>query len=158
GHLAAAEHDVELDFVSFLEEAFGLVELGGLVVIVDANGANAELLELGDVGGVGLLFLFLLLVFPLAVIHDPADGRVFHGRDFDQIESGFAGLAQGIQRRDDSDLFVEIIDKTNGRDAYLFVASQTVLANGESSLCKTPRPLRASAGFLSSDVMTCTLL
>ena len=56
-HLAAAEHDVELNFVAFAEEFLGLVEFGDLVVIVDADRLDAQFFELGDVGGVGLFAL-----------------------------------------------------------------------------------------------------
>jgi len=134
GHFAAAEHDVELNLVAFFEEFFGLVEFGGLVVVVDAHGFNAEFFELSDVSGVGFLFFFALLVFPLAVVHEAADGGFFVGGDFDEIEAGLARHAQRFKRRDDADLFIGFIDKADGRDANLFVATQTVLANGGSSL------------------------
>ena len=37
GHFAAAEHEVELNLVSFFEEFFSLVEFGQWVVFVDAD-------------------------------------------------------------------------------------------------------------------------
>jgi hypothetical protein len=133
GHFTAAEHEVELDLVSLLEEFFGLVELGVLIVVVDADGLDAEFLELRDVSGVGFLFFFPLLVFPLAVIHEAADGRLFVGGDFDEIEAGVLGEADGLQGGDDADLFIGFIDESDGSDTNLFVATQTVLANGGSS-------------------------
>ena len=133
-HLAAAEHDVELNLVPLAQEFFGLVELGGLIVVVDADGLDAQFFELRDVGGVGLLFFFLLLIFPFAVVHDAADRGLLHGGDFDQVESHFSRHAQGFHGRDNADLLVLIVNETNGRNADLFVASQTVLANGVDSL------------------------
>jgi len=133
GHLAAAEHDVELNLVPFGEEFFGLVHLGGLVVVVDADRLDAEFFKLGDVGGVGLLFFLFLFIFPFAVVHDAADGRLFHGRNFDEVLAGFAGEAHGFHRRDNADLFILVVDKTDGGNTNLFVATQTVLANGVGS-------------------------
>jgi hypothetical protein len=46
--------------------------------------------------GAGFVFFFLLLVAPLAVVHDLADRRARGGSDFNQVQSGFAGQAQGF--------------------------------------------------------------
>ena len=77
--------------------------------------------------------LFLLFVLPFAVVHDAADGGLFHGGDFDEVEAGFACEAQRLHGGNDPNLFIQIIDQTDGRNADLFVATQTVLANGGSS-------------------------
>ena len=51
-------------------------------------------------------------------------GRTFSaGGDFDQIQAGFAGQAHGLHGGDDANLFVRIVDETDGSDADLFVAA-----------------------------------
>ncbi len=123
-HFAVTEHNVELNLVPFLEEIFGLVHLGGLVVVINPHGFDGHLLELHDMCGVGVLLFFLLFVLRFAVIHDEADGGLFPGGDFDQIQAGFAGQAHGLKGRVDTNLFVRIVDETDGSDTVdLFVAA-----------------------------------
>ncbi len=122
-HLASAEHDVELNLVPFAEEFLGLVHLVGLVMVINPHGFDTQLFKLRDMGGMGFLFFFLLFVFPFAVVHDAADGGFFHGGDFDQIQTGFAGQAHRLKGRDNANLFVRIIDETDGSDSDLFVAA-----------------------------------
>ena len=84
--LPAAEHDGDLDLVLVLEEPHHVALLGGVVVRVDLR-AELDLLD-GDRALVlaGLLRLLLLLVAPLAVVHDPADRRTGVRRHLDQVE------------------------------------------------------------------------
>src|SRR4051812_2781687 len=83
--------------------------------------------------GMGLLFFFALLVLPLAVIHKAADRRLFIGGNFDQVQARLASEAYGFRGGHDADLFICFVDQADGRDSDLFVATQTVLANGGSS-------------------------
>ena len=85
-HLAAAEHDRELDLVAFAEEATDVLHLRDVVVLVDL-GPELHLLD-DDVRGLalGLPPALLLLVHVAPVVHHPAHGRVGVGRHLDQVE------------------------------------------------------------------------
>ncbi len=137
--------------MAFLEKFFGLVEFRDLIVIINAHGLDAQFLELRHVRGVGFLLFLALLVLPFAVIHEAANGRLFVWGNFDEVEAGLARHAQRIERHDDPDLFVRFVNKTDGGNSNLFVATQTVLANGESSLSVSIPGGRRSAGWLWRD-------
>ena len=87
GHLTPAELQGELDFIALFEELAGVVDLDHQVVVADFDRAELDFLELSAArGGAGLVFLLLLLVPPLSVVDDFADGRARVGGDFDEVE------------------------------------------------------------------------
>src|SRR4029450_10909761 len=112
-------------------------------------------------------------VLVLAVIHDPADGRIRLGSDLDQVEIGFSGNGQGLGQGKNADLLAIRTDQPHlasadavvdpgfvvGRRSYrrsLLIDAQTPpshvfrglvgLAPGPKTTTRTPgsrRPLRA---------------
>jgi len=60
----------------------------------------------------GLLGLLLLLIPPLAVVHDPDDRRAGVRGDLDQIEVCVIRNLLGAFDRDDPDVFAFVIDQT----------------------------------------------
>src|SRR6266545_1543420 len=91
GHLAAAEHDGDLDLVALLEEALDVALLGLVVVRVDL-GPHLHLFERHQVLlAPGLLGLDGLLVLELRVVHQLADRRAGHRGDLDEVEVELAG-------------------------------------------------------------------
>ena len=89
-------------------------ELDLKIVIADFDGLELQFFQLTGLGrGAGFVFFFLLLVAPLAVIHDPADGRAGGRRNFNQIQTGLLRHAQGIGGRDNPHLFFFVVDEAN---------------------------------------------
>ena len=99
GHLAATEHDRELDLVALAEEALDVLHLGDVVVLVDL-GPELHLLD-DDVRGLalGLPPPLLLLVHVAPVVHDPAHRRVGVGRHLDQVECLLTGERERLGQR-----------------------------------------------------------
>ncbi len=125
GHFAAAELQRELHLVSFLEELAGVVDLDQKIMIANLHGSELELLELpGSRRSARLVFLLLLLVAPLAVVHDAADRRARGRGDLDEIEAGLACEAQRLRGGDNSNLFFVLINQADGRDANLLVVTE----------------------------------
>ncbi len=110
GHLAAAEAKAGLDFVALVKEAYGLILLGLVVVLVNGDGEldfldDDDLLALAG----GALALFLLVEIT-AVVLNAADGGNCVGRNFDQIQSALAGNFQRLERRQNAELFAVFIN------------------------------------------------
>ena len=84
-HLAAAEHDGELDLVALLEEGLDGMELRLEVMLADL-GAKLHFFDLDDVVLAASIFIFLqALEFELAVVHDPGYRRLRLGRDLHKV-------------------------------------------------------------------------
>ena len=136
-HLAAAEEHGELDLVALGEEFLGAVGLDGQVVRIDL-GAQTDFFKLAVLAvAAGFLLFLFLLVLPLAIVHDPADGGLGLRRDLHQVQAGFARAALGFVEVDDADLFVVVVNQENRRDADEVVDAQPfarVALRGESSL------------------------
>lgn len=125
GHFATLELEGELDLVALFEEVSGVINLDDEVMLTDPYGLELELLKLTAAGGrARLILFFLLLVPPLAVIHDAAYGRLGGGRDFDEVEAGFTRPAQRICGADTADLFFILVDQKNRRNADLLVVAE----------------------------------
>ena len=110
GHLASAETEAGFDLVAALQELDCLVLLGLVVVVVDSDG-EFDFLDDDDLllfarGAFGLV----LLVEKAAVVLDAADRWDGGGRDFDQVESTFAGNLQRFKWREDAELFAVFVD------------------------------------------------
>lgn len=124
GHFPATEEHGELDFVAVVEEIAGAVDLDAQVVVVDF-GTDADFLELGLLGvGASFLLFFALLVFPLAIVHDLADRGLGLGCDFHEIKARVECPLLGFVEVGHTDLFVLIVDESNGRQANLIVDSE----------------------------------
>ena len=103
-HLAPAEHDRDLDLVPPVQEPHDVALLGGVVVLVDL-GAELDLLQAGPrLLLAGLLLANVAFVLELAVVHDPAHGRIGLRRDFDEVQIQVTGLAQRLAGVDHPDL------------------------------------------------------
>ena len=104
-HLAPAEHDRDLDLVALAQEAYDMALLGGVVVGIDL-GAELDLLDRDRALVLARqLLLLLLVVAVLAVVHDPADGRIGLVGNLDQIEVEVASKGESLGQRLDADLF-----------------------------------------------------
>ncbi len=123
GHLPAAEEDGELDLVAILEEAACLVGFDFDIVLI-GPGAKAYFLEFRLFGiCFCLLVFFLLLVFPLAVVHDAADGGIRVWSDFDEIEACIACALKGDVCIYDTSLSFILIDESDRGDTNAFIDS-----------------------------------
>lgn len=110
GHFPATELHGELDLIAFAQELLGLFGFDRQIVFVDL-GPKAHFFELAVLAVAASFLLFLLLlILPLAVVHDPADGRLGTAGDFYQVQLGVAGTALGVFQVDDADLFVVLVD------------------------------------------------
>ena len=75
----------------------------------------------------GFRFLLLLLVLELAVIHDPADGRLRGGSHFHQIHAPFFSQGNGLVALQNSQLFTVRADNAHLARADQFVTAHAVL-------------------------------
>ena len=85
------------------------------VVVVDADlGPELDLLDLDLLLVLlGLVILLVLLVQELAVVRDLADRRVGRGRDLDEVEAPVAGQLDGLDRRQDAEGVLLLVDDPN---------------------------------------------
>jgi hypothetical protein len=120
-HLAAAEHDRDLDLGVGRQEAQDVLLLGLVVVNVDL-GTELDLLDF-DLGLVLAreLFLLGLLVLELPVVHNPAHGRVGKRRNLNQVEILLLGDSLGVRHRKDAQLAPINADKSALLGAYALV-------------------------------------
>jgi hypothetical protein len=145
-HLATLESKRELHLVSLFQEIAGAVHLDFEIVIPDSNRIDVELLEPAALGiSAGLIVLFLLLIAPFAVIHDPANGRACGGSDFDQIEASFAGHSKCVRGGYNPDLFFLVVDEPDRRNADLVIVAE-LRRNGERLLLFQIYPARHTPG------------
>ena len=93
----------ELDLVPFLEKAAGAIQLDAPIVLVGL-GAKADFLQNDYVSTGCSLLPFLPLILVLAVIHDTADRRFFHRRDFNKVKPRITRKAQRFFHWDDTEL------------------------------------------------------
>jgi hypothetical protein len=106
-------------------------------VIVD-GGAHLDLLDLDDLLLLaGLVGLFLLFVFELAVIEQLADRRLVVGGDLDQIEAFFFRDGAGFVGADLA-IFVPVVaDQKYGAGGDLFIDARPILGGRGRILLKT---------------------
>ena len=84
---SSAEEDISLDFVAFAEEAFGVLELEVVIVVVGLR-AEANLFDFHlHLLGFQLLLLLLLLVEEFRIIDQSTNGGLRIGADLDEIYS-----------------------------------------------------------------------
>ena len=96
GHLAAAEHDRDLDLVLVAQEALDVALLGVVVVLRDL-GAELDLADRDLLLVLARLLLLLgLLVLVLRVVEHAADGRLGLGRHLDEVEVALLRVAQRV--------------------------------------------------------------
>ena len=122
-HLAPLEAEGCLHLIAFAEEAYGLVLLRLVIVLVHRDG-ELDLFDDND-------FLFLAcgslaLVFfveELAVVLNLADRGNGIGRDLHEIEHTFAGHLEGVERRHDSELLPILVNHADFACADAFVGA-----------------------------------
>src|SRR4029077_9724375 len=116
-HLAAAEHDRDLDLVLALEEALDVTLLGVVVVLRDLRAeldlTNRDLL-LMLAGGLELL---RLLVLVLGVVEHTADGRTGLGGDLDEVEIALLRVPERVRSLHHADLAAVLADQAHFRHA-----------------------------------------
>jgi hypothetical protein len=91
------------------------------------------------------VLLLRLAVLELAEVHDPADRRLGHRRDLDQVELGRLGLRQGFGQRDDAELLAFFSYQTDFRGVDLAVDPLCFVLGyrNVSTLTKTNRAARS---------------
>src|ERR1700733_5892734 len=113
GHLAAAKTQAGLHLIPFGTEAYPLVLLGLVVVLVHRD-RELDFLDGDDLllfaGGAFALFL---LIEKAAVVLNAADRWNGSGRHFHQIEPALASDLQRLKRRQNSQLFAVFVDDAN---------------------------------------------
>ena len=123
------------------------VALLGLVIVYPDLGSELDLLDV-DLRLVlsRELCLLLQLVAVLAVIHDPRNGRVGLGRDFDEVEVLAVRVLACLIRRLDSELLPVFSDQADARDADRVVDAR--LGLGPAGSFESPRtPTRPQMSF-----------
>ncbi len=103
-HFPPAEAQRDLGLVAFPEEPDEVPQLD-LVIALVSTGSELHLLDLDLLELEPGLVLFLrFAVLELAEIHDPANRRLGHRRDLDQVEFRRFGPRPGIRERNNSEL------------------------------------------------------
>ena len=111
GHFPAAEHDRDLDLVTFAEELLNLLRLRRVVVNVDFRSVLHFLDD--DVGRLLTRFLasLLLLVLVAPEVHDLADRRLGVRSNLDQIQLRLARKRQGLREGSHAELLAVFGDQ-----------------------------------------------
>ncbi len=95
-HFSATEAQSDFDFVFLLQEARHVAQLD-LVVVFISTGAELDFFYLNLLLLELLLMLSLLfLVLEFAEVHDPANGRLRHRGNLNQINASFFSQLQGL--------------------------------------------------------------
>ena len=115
GHLAAAEHDRDLDLVAPAQEALDVAALGLVVVLGDLRPE----LDLADVDLLLVLSrrlrLLLLLVLVLRVVEQPGHRRTGVGGHLDQVEVALRRQGERLLGGDDAHLVSLLVDEPHLR-------------------------------------------
>jgi len=109
-HLSPAKDHGNLDLVLVLEESDRLPNFRTDIVFT-GFGSKSNFFGFGLVGTLSRLLTLLVLVF--AEIHDSADGGLFIGCNFNQVEPSIAGTVQSFVGGDDT-----ILSTIRTYDAY----------------------------------------
>ena len=94
GHFASAELQVDFYLVTFIEEFFGVPDLGDVVMLVDVH-AKFNFLDLTR-AVLSFPLLFGEVVAEFAKVHNPAHGGLGGGGDFNKIETDGARLPESL--------------------------------------------------------------
>src|SRR6266545_592683 len=145
GLLTAAEHDGDFDLVTLPEEPHYVTLLGLVVMRVDLWPEFDLLDDRVRLVLPRLAGLHRRLVFELAVVHEPSDGRPRGGRDLDQVEIRLAGDFEGLGDGHDAHLLAVRTDEPDLGHANAIVdtrfgADGTSLGPDESVTGRTPGP------------------
>ena len=133
GHLAATELERELDLIAISQEVLGVLDLDVQIVLANFDGLELNLLELSATdAGARFVGLLLLLIAPLAVVHDLTDRGAGSRGDFDEIQTGLAGTAQRLIGGRGAEFVVFLIDQEDRGDADLLVVAE-IGGNGRDS-------------------------
>ena len=116
-----------------------MVDLDQQIVPADFHRLELQFLQLaGARAGPRLVFFFLLLIAPFAVIHDSANRRTCGGGNLNQVKPGFASHPQRFGGRSAADFFVLVVDQKDRRDADLLVVAK--IRRNSPALQVNPRP------------------
>jgi len=121
GHLTSAETEAGFHLVAALQEFDCLIFLGLVIVVVHRDG-EFNFLDDDDLllfarGALGLV----LLVKKAAVVLNAADGWDGGRRDFDQVESTFAGNLERFKWGQNAELFAVFVDHADFAGANAIV-------------------------------------
>jgi len=158
---AAAKHHRDDHLVFVLQKSFRLIHLE-IDVVLACLGTQANFLDLGLMHVRAVEFL-LLLVFELAEVHDPADGRLFVRCHLDQIETGLASARQCFFGRDDPELFAVAGDYPDRGDPDLLVDTMLLLdglllPDSDAESLRWPGRKRTPVPRMARDVSATLLL
>ncbi len=113
-----------------------MVDLDLEIVVSDLDRFHFDFFKLTAANtGAGLVGFLLLLIAPLAVVHDLTDRRAGVGGHFDEVKPKFAGATHAFGSGGGTYFVVVLIDQKDGRDPDLFVVTE-VGGNGRVLLCK----------------------
>jgi hypothetical protein len=77
-----------------------------------------------------------LLVLEFAVIHDPANRRLFLRGNLHEVQADFTGSLQSFDGFDDAQQGTVLSDDTNRRDADLLVDPLAFLSEGDGRISR----------------------
>lgn len=117
-HFTTAENNGNLYFVFVFEETDRLTNFGSDIVLAGLW-PKSNFFCFGLVGALPRLLTFFVLV--LAEIHDSADGRLFVGRNLNEIQTSVASAIESLVGRNNTVLSAIGTDYTNRRDADLII-------------------------------------
>jgi hypothetical protein len=131
--LTAAEHNGQLDLVSFFEEASRMLDFELKIMLV-GFGSHLDFLEFDP----NLLLLRLrrslgLLILEFAEVHDPANRGFRSRRDLDQIKPLLCGSSEGVGNAQDTKLSTFIVDDPDFTRPDIFVDVRLLLSYGSAS-------------------------
>ena len=134
-HFPTSKEHIDLDFIAPFQESFGDPNLGLDVMLVcfwsDPDFFDNDLMLLL----LGLVVLFLLLIFEFAKVHDLANRRLCLRCDFNQIQVFVPCHGHGFINRENADLLARLIDHSCFTGSDLLIDPE-VLLGGYKSLLK----------------------
>ena len=112
-HLTTAKLQRDFDLVALFDESDDVTRLGVKVALADFRPVLHFLHR--DIRRLlpSLFGLLAFLVLELPVVHDPTDGWVRTGSDFDEVEVKSTGHAQRVRNRLNTKLVAGRSDKTD---------------------------------------------
>jgi hypothetical protein len=130
-HLAAAEHDRELDLVPVLEKVLDVPELGAEVVVADL-GTELHLLQADKVVLLaGVLLALEGVELEASIVHEAAHRRLCHRRHLDQIELPLDRQLPGpLHGNDPESLARCVIEESNAGDSDLLIDPELTKCDG----------------------------
>ena len=124
GHFSAPKQHRKLDLMPLLKKLNGLANLNITVMVVDLRPEPDLLQARNMLLLMVLLRLSLLLIQPLAKIHNTANRRLSIRRNLNQIQTNIPRKALSLVSLNYPNLIVQMIDQPNRTDTYPFINAE----------------------------------